>query len=188
HVLERLVDKLSNDKVGMIVFAGDAYLQLPITSDYSAAKAYLNDLSTDMVPTQGTAIGSAIEMAMSSFSPDENTQKAIVVLTDGENMEGNAVAMAKTAQENGIQIDVIGLGSGKGAQIPLDSRRSTFLKDDEGKVVTTYLNEAMAQEIAQTGKGIYVNGASSSAVNDIAEQLDTLAKTDMGKVVYSASA
>lgn len=188
HVLERLVNKLDNDKVGLIVFAGDAYLQLPITSDYSAAKAYLNEISTDMVPTQGTAIGAAIEMAMHSFSPDEEIQKAIVVITDGENQEGDAVEMAKAAKDMGIQVDVIGLGSGKGAQIPLNASRNSFLKDAEGKVVTTYLNEAMAKEVAAAGNGIYVNGAASSAIADITGQLDTLAKSDLGKVVYASSA
>lgn len=188
HVLERLVSKLDNDKVGLIVFAGEAYIQLPITTDYSAAKAYLNEISTEMVPSQGTAIGAAIGMAMNSFSPDPEIQKAIVVITDGENQEGDAVEMAKAARDAGVQVDVIGLGSGKGAQIPLNAQRNAFLKDNEGKVVTTYLNEEMAKEIAQAGDGIYVNGASSGAIADITGQLDKLAKSDLGKVVYSSSA
>ncbi len=188
HVLEKLIDKLDNDKVGLIVFAGEAYTQLPITSDFVSAKVYLNSISTEMVPTQGTAIGSAINMAMHSFSPDEDIQKAIVVITDGENQVGDAVEMAKAAEKQGIQVDVIGLGSGKGAPIPLNSQKNTFLKDNEGHVVTTYLNEQMAQEIANAGNGIYVNGAASSAVNDIADQLDILAKSDLERVVYSSSA
>lgn len=188
HVLEKLIDKLDNDKVGLIVFAGEAYTQLPITSDFVSAKVYLNSISTEMVPTQGTAIGSAISMAMHSFSPNDDIQKAIVVITDGENQVGDAVAVAKEAEKQGIQVDVIGLGSGKGAPIPLNSQKNTFLKDNEGHVVTTYLNEQMAQEIADAGKGIYVNGAASSAVNEISDQLDTLAKSDLEKVVYSSSA
>lgn len=188
YILNRLIDKLDNDKVGLIVFAGEAYTQLPITSDFVSAKVYLNSISTEMVPTQGTAIGSAINMAMHSFSPDEDIQKAIVVITDGENQVGDAVEMAKAAEKQGIQVDVIGLGSGKGAPIPLNSQKNTFLKDNEGHVVTTYLNEQMAQEIANAGNGIYVNGAASSAVNDIADQLDTLAKSDLERVVYSSSA
>lgn len=141
-----------------------------------------------MVPSQGTAIGAAIGMAMNSFSPDPEIQKAIVVITDGENQEGDAVEMAKAARDAGVQVDVIGLGSGKGAQIPLNAQRNAFLKDNEGKVVTTYLNEEMAKEIAQAGDGIYVNGASSGAIADITGQLDKLAKSDLGKVVYSSSA
>lgn len=188
HVLEKLIDKIDNDKVGLIVFAGEAYTQLPITSDFVSAKVYLNSISTEMVPTQGTAIGSAISMAIHSFSPNDDIQKAIVVITDGENQVGDAVAVAKEAEKQGIQVDVIGLGSGKGAPIPLNSQKNTFLKDNEGHVVTTYLNEQMAQEIADAGKGIYVNGAASSAVNEISDQLDTLAKSDLEKVVYSSSA
>lgn len=111
-----------------------------------------------------------------------------MVITDGENQEGDAVEMAKAARDAGVQVDVIGLGSGKGAQIPLNAQRNAFLKDNEGKVVTTYLNEEMAKEIAQAGDGIYVNGASSGAIADITGQLDKLAKSDLGKVVYSSSA
>jgi Ca-activated chloride channel family protein len=188
HVLEKLIDKLDNDKVGLIVFAGEAYTQLPITSDFISAKMYLNSISTEMVPTQGTAIGSAIGMATHSFSPDEDIQKAIIVITDGENQVGDAVTMAKEAESQGIQVDVVGLGSGKGAPIPLNTQKNTFLKDDEGHVVTTYLNEQMAKDIAEAGNGIYVNGAASSAVNDIADQLDKLAKSDLERVSYSSSA
>jgi Ca-activated chloride channel family protein len=188
HVLEKLIDKLNNDKVGLIVFAGESYTQLPITSDFVSAKMYLNDISTNMVPTQGTAIGSAINMASQSFSPNTDVQKAIIVITDGENQVGDAVETAKEVEKLGIQVDVIGLGSGKGAPIPLNKQKNTFLKDDEGHVVTTYLNEQMAQDIAKAGGGIYVNGAASSAVNDIANQLDKLAKSNLERVSYSASA
>lgn len=187
-ILERLIDKLNNDKIGLIVFAGEAYTQLPITSDFVSAKMFINSIGTEMVPTQGTAIGTAISMAMNSFSPDETTQKAIIVITDGENHEDDAVGMAKTAQEHGIQVDVIGLGSPKGAPIPIDARNGVFMKDSSGKPITTYLNENMAKEIAQAGNGIYVSGNSSSAVNDIDNQLEALEKSDLERVVYSSSA
>ncbi len=188
HILEKLIDKLDNDKVGLIVFAGEAYTQLPITSDFISAKMFINSINTEMVPTQGTAIGAAIDMAMHSFSPDENTQKAIIVITDGENQVGNAVEMAKAAQSQGVQVEVIGLGSTKGAPIPLNAARNSFLKDSDGRPVTTFLNEKMAQEIANAGNGIYVSGNSSSAVSDIDNQLETLAKSDLERVVYSSSA
>lgn len=187
-ILERLIDKLNNDKIGLIVFAGEAYTQLPITSDFVSAKMFINSIGTEMVPTQGTAIGTAISMAMNSFTPDETTQKAIIVITDGENHEDDAVGMAKTAQEQGIQVDVIGLGSPKGAPIPIDARNGVFMKDTAGKPITTYLNENMAKEIAQAGNGIYVSGNSSSAVNDIDNQLEALEKSDLERVVYSSSA
>lgn len=188
YLLEKLIDKLSNDKIGLIVFAGEAYTQLPITSDFVSAKMFLNSINTEMVPSQGTAIGSAISMATNSFTPDETTQKAIIVITDGENHEDDAVGIAKSAAEQGIQIDVIGLGSGKGAPIPINAKKGLYLKDSTGKPVTTYLNENMAKEIAQAGNGIFISGNSSSAVNDIDAQLETLEKSDLEKVVYSSSA
>lgn len=187
-LLSRLIDKLNNDKIGLIVFAGESYTQLPITSDFVSAKMYLNSINTQMVPTQGTAIGSAIQMAMNSFSPDRTVQKAIIVITDGENHEDDAVSIAKTAQENGIQVNVIGLGSTKGTPIPIDASRGVYLKDNSGKPVTTYLNENMAKEIAQAGNGIYVTGSSTSAISEVESQLDTLEKTDLERIVYSSSA
>lgn len=186
-VLEKLIDKLDNDKIGLIVFAGDAYTQLPITTDFVSAKMFLNSISTEMVPSQGTTIGAAIEMAMNSFTPSEDMQKAIIVITDGESFDDDPIAAAKSAAEQGIQVDVIGLGSTKGALIPI-GKNGQFLKDDSGNPVTTRLNEEMAKKIAQEGNGIYVQGASSSVVSDVAEQLDTLAKSNIERVIYSASA
>lgn len=187
-LLERLIDKLNNDKIGLIVFAGEAYTQLPITSDFVSAKMFVNSINTEMVPTQGTAIGAAINMAMNSFTPDESTQKSIIVITDGENHEDDAIGIAKQATEMGIQVNVIGLGSPKGAPIPLNATKGIFMKDATGKPVTTYLNENMAKEIAKAGNGIYVAGGNSSAVSDVASQLDKLEKSDLERVVYSSSA
>lgn len=186
-VLEKLFSQLKNDKVGLIVFAGDAYTQLPITSDFTSAKMFLSSISTEMVPTQGTAIGAAIEMAMTSFTPDSDMQKAIIVITDGENFEDEPEAAAEEAARQGIQVDVIGLGSTKGALIPM-GRDGQFMRDDQGNPVTTRLNEEMAQKIAAAGKGKYVQGSSSSVVKDVAEQLDTLSKSTLEKVTYAASA
>lgn len=187
-LLGKLVDNLENDRVGMIVFAGEAYTQLPITTDFISAKMYLNDLSTEMVSTQGTAIGSAIGMAMSSFSPDEDINKAIIVITDGENHEGDALEMARKAKEMGIQVDVIGIGSTKGAPIPVNASRGEYLKDYNGQPVTTALNEQMASQIAEAGGGVYINGSSSSAVKELIEQLDKLQKSEIKNVKYKASA
>ncbi len=186
-VLEKLFSQLKNDKVGLIVFAGDAYTQLPITSDFTSAKMFLSSISPDMVPTQGTAIGAAIEMAMTSFTPEADMQKAIIVITDGENFEDEPEAAAKEAANQGIQVDVIGLGSAKGALIPL-GRDGQFLRDSDGNPVTTRLNEDMAQKIAMAGNGIYVQGSSSSVVKEVSDQLDTLSKSILEKVTYAASA
>ena len=185
-VLEKLFSQLKNDKVGL-VFAGDAYTQLPITSDFTSAKMFLSSISPDMVPTQGTAIGAAIEMAMTSFTPEADMQKAIIVITDGENFEDEPEAAAKEAANQGIQVDVIGLGSAKGALIPL-GRDGQFLRDSDGNPVTTRLNEDMAQKIAMAGNGIYVQGSSSSVVKEVSDQLDTLSKSTLEKVTYAASA
>lgn len=187
HILDRLVDKLDNDKVGLIVFAGEAYTQLPLTTDLVSAKLYLNSLSPNMIQTQGTAIGDAIGLAMSSFTADETTSKAIILITDAEDHEGNTQDMAQEAAKRGVQINVIGVGSPKGNPIPLD-KRGTYMKDYQGNVVTTALNESLAAEIAKTGNGVYVNGASSSALGAVKDSLDHLEKGDIQHIVYKASA
>ncbi len=187
-VLEKLVDKLDNDKVGLIVFAGDAYTQIPLTSDYLSTKMYLRELSPNIVPKQGTAIGAAINMATNSFSADSDVNKAIILLTDAENFEDNAIEMAKAAQDKGIQINVIGLGTPQGSPIPIDGTKGNYLKDNNGNPVTTRLNEEIAQEIAKVGNGIYVNGNNSSVIDNIIKKLDTLGKTNFENVKYSANA
>lgn len=188
YLLSRLIDRLNNDKVGLIVFAGEAYTQLPITTDFVSAKMYLDDINTEMVPSQGTAIGTAIGMALNAFSPDNTVGKAIIVITDGENHEGDAIEMAKEARRLGVQVDVIGIGSTKGSPIPLNRSRNEFLKDNTGTPVTTALNETMAKEIAEAGDGIYISGASSSALGELTDQLDHLEKAEVSHVSYKASA
>ena len=183
-ILDRVIDKLREDKVGLIVFAGNAYTQMPITTDGVSAKMFLNEISTNMVPSQGTAIGSAIKLAMNSFTKNEKTQKAIIIITDGENHEDDAVAMAKEAKDKGIQVNVVGVGTVKGSQIPIGN--GLLLKDDEGNVVTTRLNEDMAKQIAEAGGGIYVTGNATNAVSILDEQLQKLAKTELETTVYSA--
>jgi len=188
YLLNRLIDKLDNDKVGLIVFAGEAYTQLPITTDFLSARMYLDEINTEMVPTQGTAIGTAINMAINSFSSDTDISKAIIVITDGENHEGDAMEMADYAKSLGIEVDVIGVGSLKGAPIPIDARKGEFLKDASGAPVTTFLNETMAKEIASAGNGIYINGSGNKAVDTLVEQLDRIKKSDLQHISYKASA
>lgn len=187
-ILGRLIDKLDNDKVGLIVFAGEAYTQLPITTDFVSARMYLDEISTEMATTQGTAIGTAINMSINSFTADKEINKAIIVITDGENHEGDATEMASYAKSLGIEVDVIGVGSLKGAPIPVNKSRGEFLKDNAGNPVTTYLNEQMAQEIAKAGGGIYINGSSNKAVDDLLSQLDNIKKSDISHISYKASA
>ena len=188
YILNRLIDKLDNDKVGLIVFAGEAYTQLPITTDFISARLYLDEITTDMVSTQGTAIGNAIEMSMAAFSPDPEMSKAIIVITDGENHEGDALEMAKLAKDQGIEVNVIGVGSIKGAPIPLDASRGEFLKDSSGVPVTTFLNEAMAKEIADAGGGEYIHGSGNKAVDQLVNHLDNIKKSDIRHITYKATA
>lgn len=185
QILEKLIGKMSDDKVGLIVFAGEAYSQLPITSDYISARMFLNSISTDMVPTQGTAIGAAIDMAMNSFTPDDKFQKAIIIITDGENFEDDAVKAAKRAADSGIQVDVVGMGTGKKVRIPVGGG-NFMVNPATGESVFTGLDEATAQEIARAGDGIFVNGASSSTVNDIDSKLNELSKTEYERKSFSA--
>ncbi len=177
-ILEKLIDRMSEDKVGLIVFAGDAYTQLPITSDYISAKMFLNSINTDAVPTQGTAIGAAIDMAMNAFTPTDEFQKAIILITDAENFEDDAVEAAKRAADSGIQVDVIGVGTSKGAPIPVKGSRTEYLRDYNGEQVVTALNVGMAEEIAKAGKGIYLSGNSSKVVGDLDDELNKFATTE----------
>ena len=180
-LLEKLVDRLDNDRVGLVVFAQQPKVQLPLTSDFYTAKMYLNELSPSMIANQGTDISSAIKMAMNGFSPAEDMHKAIILITDAEDHEGEALKTARLAAENGIQIDVIGLGTAQGALVP-------GVSTPEGRPVVSTLNEKLAEDIAHAGDGIYVNGASPSALSDLESQLDKLQKSEFASVTYSAGA
>lgn len=185
QVLSRLIDQMKNDKVGMVVFAGDAFTQLPITADYVSAKIFLQSISPKLIARQGTAIGSAIELAVNSFSPKSQASKAIILITDGENHEDNAVEAAKMAQGKGIVVHVIGMGRPEGAPIPVEGSMS-FWKDKDGNVVVTKLNELMCKDIAIGGKGVYVRADNSnSAYRTVASELDKLAKTDITSTVFA---
>lgn len=184
HILEKLIDKMTDDKVGLIVFAGDAYTQLPITSDYISAKMFLNSITTDMVPTQGTAIGSALEMAMNSFTPNDEMGKAIIVITDGENFEDNAVEAAKRATSAGVQVDVIGLGTTRGARIPV-GKGNYMINPMTGEDVVTKLDEATASQIAKAGNGVYVNGGTNSAIDAVDKKMDELSKGEFERKSFS---
>ena len=187
-LLEKMLGRLTNDKVGLVVFAGSAKVQFPMTTDFYTAKMYLNELNPSMMAYQGTSIAEAIGMAMNGFSPDENVHKAIILITDSEDHEGDAIEAAKAAAEKGIQVDVVGLGSAKGAPIPMPGSNGSYFKDQNGQMVLTTLNEKLAQEIASAGKGIFVNGAASDALDKLVDQLETLQKSEFKHVTYSAGA
>ncbi len=188
QAISKLIDKLHNDKIGLIVFAGDAYTQLPITTDYSAAKMFLSTVSPEIVPKQGTAIGSAIKLGMNSFSPDNNRSKALIIITDGENHEDNAVEMAEEANKKGIVVYTIGMGLPKGAPIPIVGRygQRDFRTDKSGNVVITKLNEQMLQQIASAGNGIYIRANNSNAgINILYKKINKMDKTEIESKIYS---
>ncbi|MCQ2370209.1 MAG: VWA domain-containing protein [Paludibacteraceae bacterium] len=185
QVLGRLIDKLENDKVGLIVFAGDAYVQMPMTTDVGSAKMFLNSINPGMVSLQGTDIASAIRMSMGMFSEKEGVSHSIVIITDGEDHEAAAVDAAKMALQSGVSVNVMGLGTPQGGPIPIKGTNS-FRKDREGNVIITRLNEQMCADIAAAGGGVYVRADNANnAVRALSKELDKLAKTDMETEVYS---
>lgn len=186
QMLSRMVDGFADDKVGLIVFAGDAYIQLPITSDYLAAKMFLSSINTEMVSRQGTAIGAAVSLAAGSFSTNEASDKTIIVLTDGENHEDDALGAAKAAADKGIKINVVGVGTTKGGPIPVQPGSNNFRKDASGNFVVTSLNEEMCQQIAAAGNGVYVRtDNTNSALRALQTELSKMSKTELDSKVYS---
>lgn len=185
NIISRLVDNFDNNKIGLVLFAGDAYTQLPITSDYVSAKMFLNNISPSLISRQGTAIGAALNLAMNSFTPQQGVGKSIIVITDGENHEGGVMEAVKVASDKGIQVNVLGVGSVDGAPIPVSSG-SDYKKDNSGNIVVTKLNEQMCQDIARQGNGIYARvDNTNSAFRALEKQLDTLSKADIDTKVFS---
>lgn len=185
RIVARLVDKMQNDKVGMIVFAGDAFTQLPITNDYISAKIFLETINPSLISKQGTAIGAAISLATRSFTPQEGVGRSIILITDGENHEGGVDEAIQRATEKGIQVNVLGVGSPEGSPIPADGGND-YRRDSKGNVIVTRLNEQMCQEIAQKGKGIYVRvDNTNNAQKAISKEIDKLAKADVETQVYT---
>lgn len=186
RILDGLIDNLQNDKVALVVFAGDAFVQMPLTTDVSSAKMFLSSINPGMVSVQGTAIGTAIKRSMSLFSQTETTAgKSIIIITDGENHEDDAVMMAKEALAKGITVNVMGVGTASGAPIPIAGTNS-FKKDKYGEIVVTKLNETMCQEVSSAGGGLYVKADNSAAaVRALTKELDKLSKSEIEAQVYS---
>lgn len=185
RLVAQLVDKMQNDKVGMIIFAGDAFTQLPITTDYISAKMFLESIEPSLISKQGTAIGAAINLAARSFTPQEGVGRTIIVITDGENHEGGVVEAAKAAVEKGIQINVLGVGMPDGAPIPV-AGTNDYRRDRDGNIIVTRLNEQMCQEIAQNGNGIYARvDNTNSAQKAIEREINKLSKADVETQVYT---
>ena len=185
NIVSKLVDSFEDDKVGLIVFAGDAFIQLPITSDFISAKMFLESIDPGLIARQGTNIKAAIDMGTRSFTPNQEVGKAIIIITDGENHEGGAKEAAKAAAEKGMMVYVMGVGSLEGAPIP-GVRANDFRRDKEGNVVVTRLNEQMCKEIAAAGNGVYIRiDNTNNAQRLLQKEIDKLAKADVETTTYS---
>lgn len=184
-LISRLVEAFNNDKVALIVFAGEAFTQLPITSDYVSAKMFLETISPSLISTQGTDIRAAINLAMKSFTPNDGVGRAIVLITDGENHEGGAIEAAQEAAKKGIHVFVLGVGSPDGSPIPVEGSNE-FRRDKDGNVVVTRLNEEMCREIARAGNGMYVRvDNTNNAERALNAEVNKLAKADVETQVFT---
>lgn len=183
-LVENLVDHFTNDKIGLIVFAGDAFVQLPITSDYVSAKMFLHNINPSMIAVQGTDIAHAINLSMNSFTQQEKIGRAIILITDGEDHEGGALEAAKAAKKKGINVFILGIGDLKGAPIPLGN--GDYLTDASGRTVMTALNEDMCRQVAQAGSGTYIHVDNTrSAQEKLNDELTRLQKGETNAVIYS---
>ena len=183
-LIENLVDNFTNDKIGLIVFAGDAFVQLPITSDYVSAKMFLQNTTPALIQTQGTNFAAAIDLATKSFTQQDHVGRAIIVITDGENHEPGAEDAVKAAKDKGINVFILGIGSTKGAPIPMGD--GSYLKDRTGNTVMTALNEQMCRQLAQAGSGQYIHvDNTSDAEQALNDDLSKLQKGETDTVIYS---
>ena len=189
QAISRLIDKLEGDRIGLVVFAGEAYVQLPITTDYSAAKLFLSTVNTSIIPTQGTKIGNAIDLCSKSFDKENAQSKAIIIITDGETHDEEAIESAKKAKEEGIYIHTLGMGLTKGGPIPIYNKygsTSEFRKDRQGNVIITKLNESMLEEIALAGEGTYIRANNSkSGLSSLFEEINKMEKKEIGTMIFT---
>jgi len=187
QALTRLIDNLDNDKIGLIVFAGDAYTQIPITTDYISAKMFLSAINPEMVPKQGTAIGAAIDLGMRSFSPGEGKSKAMIIITDGENHEDDPEEAASEASNAGIVIHTIGIGSVGGVPVPVTiSGKKEYLRDADGNTVITKLDEEILKKIALNASGNYVRASNTNiGLDEIFNEIRRMKKQDLESTMYT---
>lgn len=191
QIITKIVDHLKGDRIGIIVFAGEAYIQLPITTDYAAAKLFLNTINTGYIPTQGTAIGNAINLAIKTLIAKEEEQKrskVILVITDGENHEDDALSAAKEASNNGIIVHTMGFGSPNGVPIPVykNNKMIGYKTDKDGNTIITKLNETLLQQISAVGNGIYIRGTNSNlSLNTFLEEINKLEKSELSSKIFT---
>ena len=179
--ISRLIDKLEGDRIGIIVFAGKAYTQLPITTDYAAAKMFVVTINPGMIPTQGTAIGDAVDLALNTFG-ESKKNKALIIISDGEDHEGNVLEQAELAAAKGITIYTIGMGLPEGGPIPVYNGDVLvgFKKDKEGNAIVSKLDETLLQRIATIGKGMYIRATNSeTGLNRIFDDINEIQKSEI---------
>jgi Ca-activated chloride channel family protein len=186
--ISKLADKLHDDRIGLIVFAGDAYMQIPITIDYSAVKMILGTINTNIVPKQGTDLGSAIDLAINSFDPRSKLEKAMVIITDGENHQGNPIEMAQQATEKGITVHTIGVGSPTGTPIPVPQKfaGNRFKKDNQGNIVISKLDEKVLQQVASAGNGSYIRATNADlGLDKLFKEISKMTEKEMETNIYA---
>ena len=186
--VSQMIQNLKGDRVAIIVFAGSSHLYLPLTTDYEAAHLFLDQIDTNMIPTQGTALSSAIETGLSAFSEDDSKYKVLILITDGEDHEGEAISLARQASKRGMIIHTIGVGTIAGSLIPnINSSGITeYKKDNSGKLVTSQLNEKILEEIAEAGRGAFIRFNNKPAnYKNILNQIDSMEKRTVKSHVYS---
>jgi Ca-activated chloride channel family protein len=180
--ISRLTDRLQEDRIGLVIFAGTSFVQLPVTTDYVSAKMFLSSIDTESIPVQGTAIGDAIRLCIKSFSAQSEKSRVIVVISDGENHEDDAVGAARQASEVGIKVYTIGVGSAEGQPIPMDGG---LLRDKDGEIVVTKLNEQMLRDVAKAGGGAYIHaGGEEFGLNPIIQDIRRMEDEEFGSVVF----
>ncbi len=189
QAINRMIDKLTGDRVGIIVFAGKAYVQLPLTTDYNAARMFVSTINTNMVPSQGTAIGEAIQLALNAFDPEVERNKAIVIISDGEDHEENAITKAEEAHNQGVTVYTIGMGLADGAPIPVYNeygKMTGFRKDKQQNTVVTRLNESLLQQVAAAGNGAYVRANNTrSGLETILGEINKIAKSEIEARIFT---
>ncbi|HEY8917091.1 MAG TPA: VWA domain-containing protein [Chitinophaga sp.] len=186
QLITKLMDKLDNDRIGLVVFAGNAYLQMPLTIDYSAAKMYLSTVSPDMIPTQGTAIPQAIQVSNDAFNKKERKHKALIIISDGEDHDEGSLQKARAAFDEGVVINTIGVGSPTGSPLP-DPETGGPKKDKDGNIIISKLDENELKSIAAAGKGIYqhLDNNTEEVVNTLVSKIDGMEQKEFGENIFT---
>ncbi len=181
RLLQNIVRSLKGNRIGIIFFAGNAYLQMPLSNDYSAAELFINSANTNQATTQGTAITEAIDLALRAYEPEKNNQRGLIIITDGEDHDGDAIAKAQEAKEQGMKIFTIGVGTSEGAFVPYIAQgRQQYKRDQDGNPVKSSLNTAMIEELAEAGGGeSYLIGEGNTIINKLQTRIEQLQKEEV---------